>query len=146
MAGYPILGWVALSAYVAIYFGTWTWLLAGKIGEGHWAQRNLWSLAGAAAWVALEMVRRIADEIEGYVVERGDDGRLVALQLEELTGGVDRPPLENTPAAATAVTPPARNLRTRSAAASAGVSAWAVRERLRGQGRDRAPGPCAGWG
>ena len=36
-----------------------------------------------------EMVRRIADEIEGYVVELGDDGRLVALQLEELTGGVD---------------------------------------------------------
>jgi diadenylate cyclase len=36
-----------------------------------------------------EMVRRIADEIEGYVVELGDDGRLVALQLEELTGGVE---------------------------------------------------------
>jgi diadenylate cyclase len=35
------------------------------------------------------MVRRIADEIEGYVVELGDDGRLVALQLEELTGGVE---------------------------------------------------------
>ena len=36
-----------------------------------------------------EMVRRIADEIEGYVVELGDDGRLVALQLEELIGGVE---------------------------------------------------------
>ena len=35
-----------------------------------------------------EMVRRIADEIEGYVVELGLDGRLVELQLEELTGGV----------------------------------------------------------
>jgi apolipoprotein N-acyltransferase len=57
VAGYPILGWVALSAFVAIYFGIWTWLLAGKIGSGNWARRNLWSLAGAAAWVALEMVR-----------------------------------------------------------------------------------------
>jgi apolipoprotein N-acyltransferase len=57
VAGYPLLGWAALSAYVAVYFGAWTWLLAGKIGEGHWAQRNLWSLAGATAWVALEMVR-----------------------------------------------------------------------------------------
>ncbi len=57
VTGYPILGWVALSAYVAIYFGIWTWLLAGIIGEGHWAQRNLWSLAGAAGWVALEMIR-----------------------------------------------------------------------------------------
>jgi diadenylate cyclase len=35
-----------------------------------------------------EMVRRIAEEIEGYVVELGQDGRLVELQLEELTGGV----------------------------------------------------------
>jgi diadenylate cyclase len=37
----------------------------------------------------LEMVRRIADEIEGYVVELGTDGRLLALQLDELLGGVD---------------------------------------------------------
>src|SRR4051794_17282446 len=35
-----------------------------------------------------EMVRRIAEEVEGYVVELGLDGRLVELQLEELTGGV----------------------------------------------------------
>jgi diadenylate cyclase len=34
------------------------------------------------------MVRRIAAEIRGYVVELGTDGRLVALQLEELTSGV----------------------------------------------------------
>ena len=33
-----------------------------------------------------EMVRRIAEEIEGYVVELGADGRLVLLQLEELDG------------------------------------------------------------
>src|SRR5881227_2954624 len=36
-----------------------------------------------------EMVRRIAEEIEGYIVELGTDGRLVRLQLEELMGGVD---------------------------------------------------------
>jgi diadenylate cyclase len=36
----------------------------------------------------LEMVRRIADEIEGYVIELGTDGRLLALQLEELMAGV----------------------------------------------------------
>ncbi len=36
-----------------------------------------------------EMVRRIAEEIEGYVIELGSDGRLVQLQLEELTGGVE---------------------------------------------------------
>ena len=36
-----------------------------------------------------EMVRRIAEEVEGYIVELGVDGRLVRLQLEELMGGVD---------------------------------------------------------
>lgn len=38
----------------------------------------------------LEMVRRIAAEIEGYVVELGTDGRLLSLQLDELVAGVDR--------------------------------------------------------
>ncbi len=37
----------------------------------------------------LEMVRRIADEIQGYVVELGVDGRLLALQLDELMEGVE---------------------------------------------------------
>lgn len=37
----------------------------------------------------LEMVRRIAKEIEGYVVELGTDGRLLSLQLDELIAGVD---------------------------------------------------------
>lgn len=36
-----------------------------------------------------EMVRRIAEEVEGYIVELGTDGRLIRLQLEELLAGVD---------------------------------------------------------
>lgn len=35
-----------------------------------------------------EMVRRISEEISGYVVELGSDGRLLSLQLEELIGGI----------------------------------------------------------
>ncbi len=35
----------------------------------------------------LEMVRRICDEIHGYAIELGTDGRLLGLQLEELAGG-----------------------------------------------------------
>ena len=35
------------------------------------------------------MVLRISDEIEGYVVELGTDGRLISLQLEELMAGVE---------------------------------------------------------
>ncbi|WP_372736253.1 DNA integrity scanning diadenylate cyclase DisA [Nocardioides sp.] len=37
----------------------------------------------------LEMVIRIAAEIEDYVLQLGSDGRLLALQLEELISGVD---------------------------------------------------------
>ncbi|MEO6020010.1 MAG: DNA integrity scanning diadenylate cyclase DisA [Knoellia sp.] len=36
----------------------------------------------------LEMVRRIKDEIGDYVLQLGTDGRLLSLQLEELTGGL----------------------------------------------------------
>jgi diadenylate cyclase len=36
-----------------------------------------------------EMVRRIAEEVHGYIIEAGTDGRLVRLQLEELMGGVE---------------------------------------------------------
>jgi diadenylate cyclase len=37
----------------------------------------------------LEMVSRIAREIEDYVLELGSDGRLLSLQLDELVTGVD---------------------------------------------------------
>ncbi len=37
----------------------------------------------------LEMVRRISAEITGDVVELGTDGRLLALQLDELVGGTE---------------------------------------------------------
>ncbi len=36
-----------------------------------------------------EMVRRIDEEIEGYLIELGDQGRLISLQLEELCFGVE---------------------------------------------------------
>jgi diadenylate cyclase len=38
----------------------------------------------------LEMVLRIASEIDGYVVELGTDGRLLALQRDELMAGVEQ--------------------------------------------------------
>jgi diadenylate cyclase len=37
----------------------------------------------------LEMVRRLNAELDGYVVELGSDGRLLALQLYELSAGLD---------------------------------------------------------
>lgn len=37
----------------------------------------------------IEGVERIADEIERYIIELGDEGRMVRLQLVELMGGVE---------------------------------------------------------
>jgi diadenylate cyclase len=36
-----------------------------------------------------EMIRRIAQEIEGYLIELGTDGRLILLQLEEAASGAE---------------------------------------------------------
>jgi apolipoprotein N-acyltransferase len=60
----PAAGWLSLSAYLAVYPATWVWLLSDARNPGglqgvptrSWAQRTLWALYGAAAWVALEMV------------------------------------------------------------------------------------------
>ncbi len=37
----------------------------------------------------IEGVERIADEIERYIIELGEEGRMVRLQLVELMGGVE---------------------------------------------------------
>ena len=56
--GFPILGWIALAAYVALYFGAWLAIVAMlPFPASSWSGRVIWTLAGAAAWVALEMVR-----------------------------------------------------------------------------------------
>jgi apolipoprotein N-acyltransferase len=74
--GFPILGWLALAGYVALYFGAWVWLVGRFLPEINglrstdslptetaaaltvsWATRTHWTLGGAAAWVALEWLR-----------------------------------------------------------------------------------------
>jgi apolipoprotein N-acyltransferase len=85
LTGAPILGWIALSGYMAIYPATWTWLCStvlpvaiesraptrqdacGKEASGwhslaqsfqatSWSRRLTWALSCAAAWVALEFL------------------------------------------------------------------------------------------
>jgi len=60
----------------------------------------------------MEMVRRIAREIEGYVLELGSDGRLLSLQLDELVAGVD----DDRVLIARDYLPPSHGRRTRTAA------------------------------
>jgi apolipoprotein N-acyltransferase len=61
VTGFPILGWLALSAFVALFFGAWVWLISNHASRitHHitWTSRTLWALGGAAMWVALEMLR-----------------------------------------------------------------------------------------
>ena len=57
---YPILGWIALAAYLAVYPATWAWLCArNQRSEGRgqsWAARTAHALFCAVAWVAVEMI------------------------------------------------------------------------------------------
>lgn len=51
----PAAGWLALSAYLALYPAAWVWLMA-RLPLESWAGRRLWEISGAAAWVGLEMI------------------------------------------------------------------------------------------
>lgn len=84
VTGFPILGWLALSAYAALYPGLWVWLcwrLApvpaassrrpdgcagddaavanrrhGPLAEASFGERSVWALKCAVLWVALETI------------------------------------------------------------------------------------------
>ena len=56
---------------------------AGELG-GRATLRDVLTLLGRA-----ELVRRVARELEQYVAELGEEGRLLRLQLEEQSAGVD---------------------------------------------------------
>jgi apolipoprotein N-acyltransferase len=59
---FNVLGWLALSAYLALFPAVWTGL-TGDLDDAKfhrpssWSGRLAWSLSGAAIWVALEMLR-----------------------------------------------------------------------------------------
>jgi apolipoprotein N-acyltransferase len=70
---FPILGWLALSAYLAFYPAAWVWFawrawpapartagdpdcIAGLPWQG-WIRRTGWALLVASTWVGLEMIR-----------------------------------------------------------------------------------------
>jgi apolipoprotein N-acyltransferase len=54
----PGVGWLALCLALSLFVATWGWFVSDEWPICRfWGGRLLWSLAGAAAWVALEMVR-----------------------------------------------------------------------------------------
>ena len=87
VTGYPILGWVALCGYVALYPATWVWLLSGKVGAGGWVRRTTWALAGAALWVALEMtVSRLFSGFPWNLLGNSQYRLLPLIQIASVTG------------------------------------------------------------
>lgn len=72
VTGFPILGWIALSSFLALFTGAWVWWcvwLSGEFGfrQGSnrigsspsipsWSRRCVWAISCAVAWVTWEMV------------------------------------------------------------------------------------------
>ena len=74
VTGFPILGWIALAAFLSLFPATWVWLclkgsgvrcqVAGEhwsvmlkeISKLSWGERMAWALRSAALWVAMEMI------------------------------------------------------------------------------------------
>ena len=52
----PMLGWLALSAFLALLPACWLWI-CGTVKRDTWTARAVWAIACGAGWVASEMVR-----------------------------------------------------------------------------------------
>jgi apolipoprotein N-acyltransferase len=74
VTGFPILGWIALAMFLALFPATWVWLslkvsgarcqvpgehwsaVLKEISKLTWSERMSWTLRSAAFWVAMEMI------------------------------------------------------------------------------------------
>jgi apolipoprotein N-acyltransferase len=110
----PIVGWIALSAFLALYPATWVWLCwkvfpgrggndvgnaAHRDGSPHlsallanfastpWLQRLVWALACAALWVSWEMAQaRILSGFPWNFLGASQYKMLPLLQVSSITG------------------------------------------------------------
>jgi len=91
--GYPILGWVALSAFLALYPATWVWLVTGLQPMATepiplaWFARFAWTLSGAAIWVALEVIQaRLFSGFPWNLLGASQYQMLPLIQIASVTG------------------------------------------------------------
>ena len=84
----PGAGWLALSAVVALFSGAWVWLVSNQAKMTvFWAGRLLWAVAGAAAWVALEMLRaRILGGFPWNILGVSQFKMVPLIQIASVTG------------------------------------------------------------
>jgi apolipoprotein N-acyltransferase len=96
VVGFPILGWVLLSAFLALYEGTWMWLIADltyiTFAKEHrdkcsWLGRLKWTLFGAAAWVAVEIIQaRLLSGFPWNLVGASQYNLIPLIQIASITG------------------------------------------------------------
>ncbi|MGH7952535.1 MAG: apolipoprotein N-acyltransferase [Limisphaerales bacterium] len=90
VAGFPILGWLVLGAFLSLFFGAWTFLISDfgfRISTSSWVRRTFWSLAGAAIWVALEMIRaRIFTGFPWNLLGDSQYKMISLIQIASITG------------------------------------------------------------
>lgn len=110
VAWLPILGWVALSAFLSLFLAGWVWLVApaGRAPDGKgerdgccglslaaldelasrsWSQRTWWALSGAAGWVAMEMIiARIFSGFPWNLLGASQYQILPLIQIASITG------------------------------------------------------------
>jgi apolipoprotein N-acyltransferase len=108
--GFPILGWAALGAFLALFPATWVWLafkifnfqfsisnsdgakkpwlqLASQLASRNWSQRTFWALGCAAIWVALEMLlARIFGGFPWNLLGASQYRILPLIQISSITG------------------------------------------------------------
>jgi len=90
--GFSILGWIALCAFLALFQGIWLWLVSNfksqiSNSENSWSARLIWSLSGAAIWVALEMIRaRIFGGFPWSFIGGSQFQMLPFIQIASVTG------------------------------------------------------------
>ena len=88
---FPIFGWMALAAYLALYPGLWAWL-CGKVraaqgDERTWTARTAFALFCAAAWVAMEMaVSRVFSGFPWNLLGTSQQKLLPLIQIAAWTG------------------------------------------------------------
>jgi len=89
---YPILGWIALAAYLAIYPAVWTWVCAGRISDfafrvSSWSRRTVVALFCAVAWVAMEMaIARMFTGFPWNLLGSSQQALVPLIQISSWTG------------------------------------------------------------
>lgn len=92
VTGFPILGWIALSAFLALYQAAWVVVVSSSVFRipsfpDSLVRRQIWALSGAAAWVALEMIQaRLFSGFPWHLLGVSQLNQTPLIQIASITG------------------------------------------------------------